>query len=208
MLPVSAAVRQALGSSIWTSLKARASAAAIAAGSGARGAAQSATAASSTSSSRSLHSSAARSSAAAEAAPHLNGSSTPPDAGAAAAHHQEQQQEQQEQHRPLNMCSAVNEALHVALETDDTACVFGEDVAFGGVFRATVGLQERFGPQRVFNTPLCEQGLVGFGIGMASAGATAVAEIQVSVRVVMCVCDVYEVAWMEVRGRKARLFET
>ena len=59
--------------------------------------------------------------------------------------------------KSLNLCSAVNEALHVALDTDDTACVFGEDVAFGGVFRATVGLQERYGQARVFNTPLCEQ---------------------------------------------------
>ena len=46
--------------------------------------------------------------------------------------------------RPLNLCAAVNEALHTALEADDSACVFGEDVAFGGVFRATVGLQARF----------------------------------------------------------------
>ncbi|KAF3840149.1 hypothetical protein F7725_018866 [Dissostichus mawsoni] len=50
--------------------------------------------------------------------------------------------------------------------------IFGEDVAFGGVFRCTVG------KDRVFNTPLCEQGIVGFGIGAAVAGATAIAEIQ------------------------------
>ncbi|KAI8466901.1 MAG: thiamine diphosphate-binding protein [Monoraphidium minutum] len=80
--------------------------------------------------------------------------------------------------RPLNLCNAVNEALHIALEADDSACVFGEDVAFGGVFRATVGLQERFGQARVFNTPLTEQGIVGFGIGMAALGTTAIAEIQ------------------------------
>lgn len=80
--------------------------------------------------------------------------------------------------KQLNLCSAVNEALHLALESDDTACVFGEDVAFGGVFRATAGLQERFGQARVFNTPLTEQGIVGFGIGLAALGVTAVAEIQ------------------------------
>jgi hypothetical protein len=59
--------------------------------------------------------------------------------------------------KPLTLVAAVNEALHAALEADDTACCFGEDVSFGGVFRATVGLQERFGQARVFNTPLSEQ---------------------------------------------------
>lgn len=80
--------------------------------------------------------------------------------------------------RPLNLCNAVNEALHVILDTDDTACVFGEDVAFGGVFRCTAGLAERFGRARVFNTPLSEQGIAGFGVGLASEGATALAELQ------------------------------
>ena len=56
--------------------------------------------------------------------------------------------------------------------------VFGEDVAFGGVFRCTAGLAPRFGARRVFNTPLSEQGIVGFGIGAAAAGATAIAEVQ------------------------------
>lgn len=56
--------------------------------------------------------------------------------------------------------------------------VFGEDVAFGGVFRCTVGLQKKYGNDRVFNTPLCEQGIAGFGIGLANMGATAIAEIQ------------------------------
>ncbi|KAL6758550.1 thiamine diphosphate-binding protein [Haematococcus lacustris] len=78
----------------------------------------------------------------------------------------------------LNLCNAINDALHTALAEDDRACVFGEDVAFGGVFRCTVGLQERFGRQRVFNTPLCEQGIAGFGIGMAVMGWKAIVEIQ------------------------------
>lgn len=82
--------------------------------------------------------------------------------------------------KQLNLCNAINDALHIALETDDTACVLGEDIAFGGVFRATVGLQERFGQARVFNTPLCEQGIVGFSIGLAALGVTAIAEIQFS----------------------------
>jgi len=56
--------------------------------------------------------------------------------------------------------------------------IFGEDVGFGGVFRCTLGLQEKYGKDRVFNTPLCEQGIAGFGIGLAAVGATAIAEIQ------------------------------
>lgn len=47
------------------------------------------------------------------------------------------------------------------MKTDDTAVVFGEDVAFGGVFRCSVGLKEEFGASRVFNAPLCEQGIAG-----------------------------------------------
>lgn len=58
------------------------------------------------------------------------------------------------------------------------AVVFGEDVSFGGVFRATTGLAEKFGKDRVFNTPLTEQGIAGFAIGMAAVGHTAIAEIQ------------------------------
>jgi 2-oxoisovalerate dehydrogenase E1 component beta subunit len=59
-----------------------------------------------------------------------------------------------------------------------TVVVFGEDVSFGGVFRATSGLVEKFGRDRVFNTPLTEQGIAGFAVGMASVGHTAIAEIQ------------------------------
>ena len=76
------------------------------------------------------------------------------------------------------MCSAVNDAMRVALATDETAIVFGEDVAFGGVFRATADLLGEFGPTRVFNTPLCEQGIAGFAIGAAAVGTTAIAELQ------------------------------
>jgi 2-oxoisovalerate dehydrogenase E1 component beta subunit len=78
----------------------------------------------------------------------------------------------------MNMFQAVNNALDLALRSDDTALVFGEDVAFGGVFRCTMGLQSKYGTGRVFNTPLCEQGIVGFGIGAANMGSTAIAEIQ------------------------------
>jgi len=64
------------------------------------------------------------------------------------------------------------------LASDESTLVFGEDVSFGGVFRSTMGLSEEFGKERVFNTPLTEQGIVGFGIGVASMGHTAIAEVR------------------------------
>lgn len=78
----------------------------------------------------------------------------------------------------MTLLAAINSALDKTLERDPTALVFGEDVAFGGVFRCTKGLRDKYGSDRVFNTPLSEQGIVGFGIGAACAGITAVAEIQ------------------------------
>ncbi|XP_014284850.1 2-oxoisovalerate dehydrogenase subunit beta, mitochondrial [Halyomorpha halys] len=78
----------------------------------------------------------------------------------------------------LNMFQAIGNALDIALEKDQSAVLFGEDVAFGGVFRCSMGLLQKHGKDRVFNTPLCEQGIVGFGIGLAVAGSTAIAEIQ------------------------------
>jgi len=78
----------------------------------------------------------------------------------------------------LNLFQAINDALSLTLASDPTAAIFGEDVAFGGVFRCTVNLADTFGHDRVFNTPLTEQGITGFGIGLAAAGHTAIAEIQ------------------------------
>ena len=80
--------------------------------------------------------------------------------------------------KKMNLVGAINNALTIALETHPSACVFGEDVGFGGVFRASADLQEKFGAARVFNTPLCEQGIAGFAIGMAAEGSIAIAEIQ------------------------------
>ncbi|BAM39448.1 transketolase subunit [Theileria orientalis strain Shintoku] len=80
--------------------------------------------------------------------------------------------------KEMNMCTAINDALHISMAEDPTTCVFGEDVAFGGVFRCSVGLKDRFGESRVFNTPISESGIVAFGIGMAAAGHNAIAEIQ------------------------------
>mmetsp|Transcript_2199 Transcript_2199/g.3239 ORF Transcript_2199/g.3239 Transcript_2199/m.3239 type:complete len:412 (-) Transcript_2199:156-1391(-) len=78
----------------------------------------------------------------------------------------------------LNLFQSINSALHTSLSTDPTAILFGEDVAFGGVFRTSQNLREEFGSQRVFNTPLSENGIAGMAIGYASVGGTAIGEIQ------------------------------
>ncbi|WPG98466.1 2-oxoisovalerate dehydrogenase subunit beta, mitochondrial [Acrodontium crateriforme] len=78
----------------------------------------------------------------------------------------------------INLFQAINGALAHALRTDQRVMLFGEDVAFGGVFRCSMNLASEFGEDRVFNTPLSEQGLVGFGIGAAMEGMRPVAEIQ------------------------------
>lgn len=76
------------------------------------------------------------------------------------------------------MYICINTYYTIIFKNVEILVVFGEDVGFGGVFRCTTGLRERYGEDRVFNTPLCEQGIVGFGIGLAVAGTTAIAEIQ------------------------------
>ena len=62
----------------------------------------------------------------------------------------------------MNLYAAICDTLDIALKTDPKAVVFGEDVKFGGVFRCTMGLHEKYGTDRVFNTPLSEQGIGGF----------------------------------------------
>lgn len=108
----------------------------------------------------------------------------------------------------MNTFQAINDAIRIAMTSDSSSSnifwysffsfyllvFFGEDVAFGGVFRCSVGLKETFGiiiaikklfclilhigSDRVFNTPLTEQGIAGFGAGYAALGGTAIAEIQ------------------------------
>lgn len=78
----------------------------------------------------------------------------------------------------LNLFQAVNAALRHALSTDERVLLFGEDVSFGGVFRCSMDLATDFGSERVFNTPLSEQGIIGFAIGCAAEGMKPVAEIQ------------------------------
>jgi pyruvate dehydrogenase E1 component beta subunit len=79
----------------------------------------------------------------------------------------------------INLVEAVNLALARAMAEDESVVLLGEDVAAnGGVFRATVGLLDRFGPERVLDTPLAEAGIAGVAIGMAARGLKPVAEIQ------------------------------
>lgn len=78
----------------------------------------------------------------------------------------------------MNLCATITQTLDIAMESDDKAVIYGEDVKFGGVFRCTMGLNEKYGTDRVFNTPLSEQGIAGFGIGLAASGATSIAEMQ------------------------------
>jgi 2-oxoisovalerate dehydrogenase E1 component beta subunit len=81
--------------------------------------------------------------------------------------------------RRLNMIEAINEALHVMMERDPNVVVFGEDIGyFGGVFRATAGLQKAFGKTRVFDTPINECGIIGAAVGMGAYGLRPVPEIQ------------------------------
>ncbi|RAR59058.1 2-oxoisovalerate dehydrogenase E1 component beta subunit [Onishia taeanensis] len=79
----------------------------------------------------------------------------------------------------INLLQAINQALDIAMAADERVLCFGEDVGgFGGVFRATSHLQEKYGKARCFNTPLVEQGIIGFANGLAAQGSTPVAEIQ------------------------------
>lgn len=79
----------------------------------------------------------------------------------------------------MNMLQAINNALDIAMAENERVLCFGEDVGiFGGVFRATSNLQQKYGKARCFNTPLVEQGIIGFANGLAAQGSVPVAEIQ------------------------------
>ena len=81
----------------------------------------------------------------------------------------------------MNIIQAVNDALSIEMRFDERVVVLGEDVGkFGGVFRATKGLLDEFGADRVFDTPLAENGIVGTAIGMTLYGLRPVPEIQFS----------------------------
>lgn len=79
----------------------------------------------------------------------------------------------------LTMVQAITQALEQALERDENTLIFGEDVGKnGGVFRATDGLQDKFGSDRVFDTPLAESGIGGLAIGLALENYRPIPEIQ------------------------------
>jgi pyruvate/2-oxoglutarate/acetoin dehydrogenase E1 component len=79
----------------------------------------------------------------------------------------------------ITMAAALNSALRDALKEDDRVLVYGQDVGrMGGVFRVTDGLQETFGRERVFDTPIAEAGMAGAAIGLALAGWKSVVEMQ------------------------------
>ncbi len=79
----------------------------------------------------------------------------------------------------LTLLEAVNAALAYEMAVDDSVVLLGEDIGVnGGVFRATAGLQERFGRMRVLDTPLAESLIAGMAVGMAAEGLRPVAEIQ------------------------------
>lgn len=79
----------------------------------------------------------------------------------------------------LTIAQAVRDALRDEMERDETVLVLGEDVGIdGGVFRATDGLVERFGHDRVIDTPLAESAIIGMSVGLAATGFRPVAEIQ------------------------------
>ena len=78
-----------------------------------------------------------------------------------------------------NMIEAINDAHHIAMDNDENVVVFGEDVGyFGGVFRATAGLQKKYGKTRCFDAPISEGGIVGTAVGMAAYGLRPCIEIQ------------------------------
>lgn len=81
----------------------------------------------------------------------------------------------------MNMVQAINDALQLEMGRDDRVIVMGEDVGkVGGVFRVTSGLYDRFGEDRVIDTPLSEGGIIGAAIGMALYGLVPIPEIQFS----------------------------
>jgi pyruvate dehydrogenase E1 component beta subunit len=91
----------------------------------------------------------------------------------------------------ITLVEAVNAALMYEMAHDPTVLVLGEDVGVnGGVFRATLGLQEHYGAERVIDTPLAEQLITGMAIGLAAEGFKPIAEIQFSGFAYVCIDQV------------------
>ncbi len=103
-----------------------------------------------------------------------------------------------ESERKLGLVAAVREALELELEADPDVILIGEDIGkVGGLFRATEGLYDRFGPERIRDTPLTESGFVGCGIGAALTGLRPVVELQFS--------DFAGVAFDQIMNQAAKL---
>ena len=89
------------------------------------------------------------------------------------------QQAQQQETENLTLVQAVRDGLYTEMQQDDDVLVMGEDVGKnGGVFRATEGLYDEFGEDRVIDTPLAESGIIGTAVGMAAYGLKPIPEIQ------------------------------
>ena len=97
----------------------------------------------------------------------------------------------------LTYRQAIAAALAQEMARDDRVVVLGEDVASGGVFKTTAGLRERFGPDRVWNTPISEQAIVGAAMGAAMGGLRPVAEIMFA--------DFYATCWDQVANEIAKV---
>jgi len=83
--------------------------------------------------------------------------------------------------RSMRMIDAIHEALGDAMDTHSNLVFMGQDIAdYGGVFKATDGMVERFGKDRVRNTPICESAIVGAGVGLSAQGMKAMVEMQFS----------------------------
>ncbi len=98
----------------------------------------------------------------------------------------------------MTMIEAIQSAHDVAMQNDEKIVVFGQDVGFfGGVFRCTAGLQEKYGKNRCFDSPISELGIVGTAIGMAAYGIKPVVEIQFA--------DYFYPAYDQIASEAARL---
>ena len=103
----------------------------------------------------------------------------------------------------ISYVRALNQALAEELERDASVFIMGQDVgAYGGVFRVTRGLQERFGPDRVFDTPISETFIVGGGVGAALTGLRPVVELQYADFIQIAMDEIYSKAakWRYVHG--------
>jgi len=93
--------------------------------------------------------------------------------------HLKESNQKNETTKQMTMIQAINDGMRIMLEEDDRCIILGEDIGKnGGVFRATEGLQEKFGDDRVVDTPLSEAGIIGTSIGLAVNGFRPVVEIQ------------------------------